>query len=179
MTGFDILLLVLIFTFIYLGYRRGLIGESFDIITAVVTSVVGLLIYYPLGTLVNKWTEWGESTSYWIAAMLVCLPVAVALLVLGMHIDRVCRDDKKIPDTVLAWGGVIISVPKSLLCLWLALMLLKASPFYSETSREEFGDAPVISLVQKTGGTAGKAIFSIVAPAKARKQIGPFLDKGF
>ncbi len=179
MTGFDILLLVLIGTFVYLGYRRGVIGESFDIITSVVTAVVGLVVFIPIGTLINKWTEWGQATCEWIAVFLIGLPIAVALLILGMHLDRVSRDDKKIPDAIMNYGGLLVSIPKSLFCLWLVLMLLKASPFYSETNREEFQGAPVINFIESTGGVVGKAIFYIVAPAQAKKTIGPFLDKGF
>lgn len=179
MTGLDLLLLVLIGTFIYLGYRRGVIGETFDIITGVITPIVGLMVYAPLGATINKFTEWGERPCQWLAAGLVGLPVAVGLLILGMHLDRVSRDDKKIPDLIMAWGGLLMSIPKSLFCLWLALMLIKASPFYSQTNREEFAGAPVINFIEATGGTVGKAIFFVVAPAKAKKTIGPWLASGF
>lgn len=179
MTGFDILLLVLIGTFVYLGYRRGVIGETFDIVTAIVPAVIALMVYVPLGASINKWTEWGEVNCQWLAALGVGLPIAVGLLIFGMHLDRIARDDKKIPDAIMAYGGLAVSIPKSLICLWLVLMLLMASPFYSETSREEFQNAPVVNFIESTGGVVGKGIFNFVAPAPVRKKIGPFLQKGF
>ncbi len=179
MTGLDMLLLILIVTFIYLGYRRGVIGEAFDIITGIVTGIVGVIVYAPLGKMIDQWTEWGIGPSQWLAFFLVGCPVAVSLLILGMHLDRISRDDKKIPDAIMAYGGLLLSIFKSLFVLWLALMLLKASPLYSKTTREEFANAPVVNFIEDTGGTAGKAVFGVMAPGSVQKQLGPFLQSGF
>ncbi|MEW6278982.1 MAG: CvpA family protein [Candidatus Eremiobacterota bacterium] len=179
MTGIDVLLAVMIVLQAYIGHRRGIIGEVFDVLALAAGAAVGLNLFIPVGRMVQGWTEWADGVVFWFGFLLTFTPAAVVLLLLGMHLDRVTRDGHKIPDDILNWLGAIFAFFKAFLVCWLVLMLLKASPLYTTSAPQEFRYAPVINFVESTGGKAGIMMFDAMAPDKARKLVGPFLRGGF
>ncbi|MBI3925097.1 MAG: CvpA family protein [Armatimonadetes bacterium] len=130
----------------YAGYKRGLVPEIFDIVAIIGSLTAALRLYGPFGAALKSsiLTAFSDPWAYGMAFFMIWIPVALILFTLGLHVDRVTKDEERIPQVVREWGGLAVALGKSVMLGCLFLGFLGMTPQLTVRDRTSFRTAPVV-----------------------------------
>lgn len=176
MTWLDIMIVLVLGVGIYGGYKRGVVAEAFDVICLLVGLTVACRVQAPLANTLNSGVlkAWGESWVWGFSFFIVFLPIAVAILTSGFHLDRVTKEQERIPREVSETGGLLIALPKYLILLCLFVAWFNQSWINLDRERGSLRRAPLVQLVRGLNPLAKPFVWLALPTERAK----PFIEKG-
>lgn len=175
MVWLDFVLIGAFVILVPLSFKRGVVAESFDVITFIVSLALATRLYDPLGKAINSMlTAWNDKFCANFAFFLVLIPVAITLLTIGFNLDRVTREEERIPKEVSSWAGLLIGIAKTLMWMVLFTAWLNQSDVMLQKERPGFARSKVVQMVRGMNNIFAPVVFVLQPSDAARK----FVDKG-
>lgn len=135
---------------IYLGYYRGLILEIGDFVVGLGASLVGFRIFRGLGgalkgSLLSKWdTWWVNECSFYV----LFLPTFILLITAVLQLDRVTKEQDRIPPEIRKYGGGFIGTFKTLTVACLFIGWMGGSGLMTEAETKGFHNAGFVRMIK-------------------------------
>lgn len=165
----------------YAGFKRGLIQELFDLLTLGLSFGLALRLYRPLGEWFHSgfFSGWSEEWCLRLAFMFLWVPLVIGLMSLGFHVDRVTKENERLPEAVQEYGGGMLAIVKSIILAVMFVAWLNQSDMMLERERPAFRRAPVVQLVRGLNSLVKPVVYLVYPTDMARDFIKRGMDKNF
>ena len=146
----DVVLLILLVGVTYAGYKRGLINELTDWAVIILGGTIAMRLCRPLGNALHggPFAGWTESATYKLAFWIVFFPLFLGILSLGLHLDRVSKEQERIPEQMRAYPGLILAFVKAMTLASLFVTWVATSGTLTPTETREFHKSPMVNFVR-------------------------------
>lgn len=178
MTWVDLVLVALVLTMAYGGFRRGLARELLDLAFLGLGSAAALHWFGPLGSKLHVLLQIPGQTAHWMAFVLIFLVVAGIVLMLGWHLDQTQSEGVSFSPILTTSLGTILGVVKGLGLAWLVLVALHHLPVLGPADRVRMHEAPVVQAIQGLQPTFVNMIHAFT-PVSVSTWLEPELDRHF
>ena len=162
----DIFLVGLVFGGTYLGGYRGLVLEVTDWLMLLGSAFMGYRLYRWLGGALHAsfLKGWGEDWVYGFAFLFFALPTFILILSLGLHLDRVTKEQDRLPPELRKYGGGLVAVVKYVVLSGLWVGFMNGSTLMTDSELGTFRKAGVVSAMRNMNGL-GVIMVRIAAPS--------------
>src|SRR5882757_8232619 len=91
----------------FAGYKRGLVHEITDWVSLFGAALLSYRLYRPIGSAMHAsiFNGWTESATFNCAFWMLFAPTALVLLSIGLHLDRVSKEEQRFPEDLSHWSG--------------------------------------------------------------------------
>jgi uncharacterized membrane protein required for colicin V production len=150
----DIVLLLMIGGLTFAGYKRGVVVEVFDWITLIVAFSITLRIYRPIATGLRGaiLKGWSQDATQGLVFWFFLIPLGLIAFTVGLHLDRVTRENERIPEQIRNVGGAIVGFLKSLALGCLLVAWIPTTSMLADTEKQEFHDAAGAATMRGLNG---------------------------
>ena len=161
----DIFLVGLILGGTYLGSYRGLVLEATDWVMCLGAATLGFRLYRWLGgALYASFLKgWGEDWVYAFAFFFFFVPTFVVLLSLGLHLDRITKEQDRFPPELRKYGGGFVAVCKYIVLSGLWIGFMNGSTLMTDGELAYFRKAGVVTAMRNMN-PPGVIMVRIAAP---------------
>ena len=161
----DIFLVGLVFGGTYLGSHRGFVLEVTDWLMFLGSSLLGFRLYRWLGAALHSsfLKGWSEDWVNGFAFLFFALPTFILILSLGLHIDRVTKEQDRLPPEIRKYGGVVVAAIKYVIVAGLWIGFMNGSTLMTDSELVGFRKAGVVSAMRNMNGL-GVIMVRIAAP---------------
>lgn len=172
----DLLLIILIAGITFAGFKRGMIHELTDWVVIIGAGTLGMRLCRPIGTALHNgpFNGWSEAATFKLAFWLIFIPTALGLLSLGLHIDRVTREQERFPEAVRNYVGLVLAFVKSMVLASLFVVWVPNSDTLTPAETREFHRSPMVNFVRAANPLV-RALVAVACPsdlaAKFEKQM--------
>ncbi|HXE72012.1 MAG TPA: CvpA family protein [Candidatus Nitrosotenuis sp.] len=180
MTWVDAFLVVLILLLMYGGYKRGTIGELFDVLAIAGGAFFTVPIFGTVALWLQDIFDMSNQGARWLAFFLLFVPSWSVIMRLGLHLDQVSREGpNRLAAGVDSALGTLLGLLKGLVLAWLFLVALNYILPAESPTRKNLRDAPVVQSVQSGIGPTVVSTIEFLTPPKTREWLIPALERQF
>lgn len=172
------MLVALVLTMAYGGFRRGLARELLDLAFLGVGSAAALHWFGPLASRLQVLLKLPSQTAHWVAFVLIFLVVAAIVLMFGWHLDQTQEEGVSFSPMLTSSLGTLLGVVKGLGLAWLVLVALHHLPVLEPADRVRMREAPVVQAIQVLQPTFVNMIHAFT-PVSVSTWLEPELDRRF
>ena len=169
----DFFILGLIIGGTYLGTFRGMILELTDWVMVLAAATTGYRCYEWLGTALKGsfLRGWSDSWIYGFSWLFFALPTFILFLSLGLHLDRVTKEQDRIPPEVRKYAGGAVALLKYIVLSGIWIGYMNVSDLMTPGETAQFRRASIVTALRNMN-PAGVMMIRIAAPPdKAAKFI--------
>jgi hypothetical protein len=162
----DVVLLLLIGGLTYAGYKRGLVVEVFDWIMLIVASTLTLRSYRIVAGAMRSAVlkGWDKDASEMVFFWLIFLPLCIVVITMGLHLDRVTREEDRIPEQIRNAGGGLVAFFKSLVLGCLLVAWLPTTHMLADSEKADFRHAAGTNIMRGLDGPVS-GLIELAAPS--------------
>jgi hypothetical protein len=163
----DLFLVGLIAGGIYLGSVRGIVQEIGDFLIVLFSSLVGFRLYRAVGGFIkgiSVFSSWSPSWLNGTVFFLLAGPTFLAILTGVLHVDRLAKEQERIPSEVRKYGGAFVAIFKSFSVASLFIGLMACSGLMTESETATFRNAGVVKIVKGFSGPT-QLLVRLAAPS--------------
>lgn len=151
----DLFLVGLIAGGIYLGTARGVVQEVGDFVILLFSSLVGFRLFRAVGGFIkgiSVFSTWSASWLNGTVFLLLAGPTFIAILTGVLHLDRITKEQDRIPPELRKYGGGFVAIFKSFSVASLFIGLMACSGLMTESETTTFRNASVVKIVKSFSG---------------------------
>ncbi|MFH1453464.1 MAG: CvpA family protein [Armatimonadota bacterium] len=174
MSWLDIFLVLFIILVTYIGSKRGLIFEIFDMLVLTIGLGLTLHIYKHLADFLNSVFKLNKTSSAWVSFIILFLIIAGLLMFLAVVLDKFVKL-AVVMKPLHTFGGGVLAFIKSFILIWLILLLILVMPVKEESKRKVFSSAVARSVWNATPIVV--EVFDIVSPSFAQESLNKIIKK--
>lgn len=172
----DLLLIIVIGGITYAGFKRGMVHELTDWAVIIGAGTFAMRLCRVLGGALHNgpFHGWSESATYKLAFWLLFIPAALGILSLGLHLDRITREQERFPEAVRNYVGVVLAFVKAMVLASLFVVWVPSSDTLTPAETRNFHRSPMVNFVRAANPLV-RALVSVACPsdlaAKFEKQM--------
>jgi hypothetical protein len=158
---------------IYLGSYRGVVLEITDWLFCLGSATMGYRLYGPLGDVLKASVlkSWTDDWIYGVSWVFFALPTFVLILSLGLHLDRLAKEQDRVPPEVRKYAGGFVAIFKYLILLGIWVGFMNGSTLMTEGELAAFRKASMVTQIRNMDGPAIIMVRIAAPPAQAKKFI--------
>jgi len=162
----DLLLIILIGGITFAGYKRGMIHELTDWVVIVGAGTIGMRGCRVIGDALHNgpFAGWSVTATYKLAFWLLFIPVGIILLSLGLHLDRVTREQERFPEAVRSYVGLVLAFVKAMVLASLFVVWVPNSNTLTPAETRSFHKAPMVNFVRAANPLV-RALVAVACPS--------------
>lgn len=153
MNWFDIFSILFLCVVVYVGSKRGLILELFDMIVLILGLGLTFNLYSYLARFILSFLPWNKTFCAWFSFFVIFIIIAGILIFVSLLLDKTLKLAVVLKQ-LNAYGGLIIALIKSIFMLVIILVLILTMPIKKEDKKMIFNSS------------AGKIVWSFYGPVK-------------
>lgn len=164
MGWFDIFCVLFIVLVTYIGSKRGLVFEVFDVVILTLGTGLSLYLYNYLADFILSLLKWNKNFAKWFSFLAVFIVITGVLFFIGILLDKLIKLNVTM-KSLNTFGGFVVGFLKSFILLWILLLLIMVMPFAKEGKKHIFKSFCARSVWGSSGVFTG--IMEIASPTFA------------
>lgn len=159
----------------YAGYKRGLVLELTDWAMMIFASLVAFRGFRPLAGFLHRMIPaWPLPNCESIAFWFLMLFFGIAILTVGLHIDRATREFDRIPPEVRAYGGTSVAFFKTIVISCVLAAVLPLSGGLAPAEKRAVKKSASATLLRGISAPV-TAVVAVITPADLAKKFSDSL----
>ena len=173
----DLLLIIVIAGLTFAGFKRGMVHELTDWVVIIGAGTLGMRGCRIIGTALHNgpFAGWSESATFKLAFWMIFIPVALGLLSLGLHLDRVTREQERFPEAVRNYVGVVLAFFKSMVLASLIVVWIPNSNTMTPVETRSFHRAPMVNFVRLANPMVTALVY-VTCPSDLAAKFGKMMQ---
>ena len=161
----DIFIIGVIGGGVYLGAYRGLVLELTDWLFCLGSATVGFRLYGWLGDALKSsfLRSWSDEWIYGVSWVFFALPTFIMILSAGLHVDRITKEQDRIPPEVRKYAGGFVALFKYVVMLGIWIGFMNGSTLMTDGELAQFRKAGMVTMM-RTMNSVGVVMVRISAP---------------
>jgi len=161
----DAVILGLIVGGTYIGMKRGVVLEVSDWVMGIVSFTLAFRAYRPLAKALKAGFlhGWTQSWVDWFSFLFFLVPSLILILTVGLHFDRLSREQERIPEEIRKFGGLAVAVVKYIVLSCLFVGWFPTTGGLTTADARDFRNAMMVNLMRHLNPPAA-GVVRVVAP---------------
>lgn len=137
MTGIDLIILIFIALVTYIGFKRGLILEVFDLAILILDTALTLHIYKYFADFILSIFPQAQKAAYLVSFIVIFILLGIVLVLIALAIDKVIKLTV-ILKPFNSLGGALFAFAKAFLIIWIIILAIFLSPLKKELKHKVY-----------------------------------------
>ena len=162
----DIFILGVIIGGTYVGTKRGLVLETTDWLMIVLGGTVAFRGYRPLAKALKAGVlaGWSKGAIEWLTFLFFLVPALVGILSLGLHLDRITKEQDRLPPEVRTYGGGVVAFAKYIVLMCIFVGWMPTTGGLSAPDAADFRKGAMVNVMRNLNAPAA-GVVRVVAPS--------------